>query len=115
MMDLVGIGMKIPETAIFPPGIDSIETGLKSIDMAYHMNHRGGEIGVYQTTVVGDQQIDVLCQNPYPDNFDYGIIYGMAQRFRPQGYSVNVYHDNLAPCREHGADSCLYHVKWQRD
>ena len=74
MLDLVSIGMKIPETAVFPPEIDSIDSGLNSIDVAYHMNHRGGEIGVYQATTVSKQQIDVLCRNPYPDYFDYGII-----------------------------------------
>ena len=66
MLALVSIGMKIPETAVFPPGIDSIESGLNSIDVAYHMNYRGGEIGVYQATTVSERQIDVLCRNPYP-------------------------------------------------
>ena len=112
MLDLVSIGMKIPHTAVFPPGIDSIESGLNSIDVVHHMNHRGGEIGVYQATTVSEQQIDVLCRKPYPDNFDYRIIYGLARRFCPVGYSAAVYHDDSAPCREHGADSCLYHVKW---
>ncbi|MFW9917657.1 MAG: hypothetical protein ACFFGZ_18800, partial [Candidatus Thorarchaeota archaeon] len=34
------IGTKIPKNAVFPPEIDSIEKGLASIDVAYHMNHR---------------------------------------------------------------------------
>jgi hypothetical protein len=40
---LFAIGKKIPENSIFPPDLDSIEKALPGIDVAYHMNHRGGE------------------------------------------------------------------------
>jgi hypothetical protein len=110
MFNLVSIGMKIPENALFPPGIDSAIAALQSIDVAYHMNHRGGEIGNYKTTVIDDRNVDFLCENPYPDDFDYGIIYGMARRFCPPNLIFSVYHDNEAPCRKKGANSCTYHV-----
>jgi hypothetical protein len=112
MCDLVSIGMEIPQNAIFPPGIDSIESALMSIDVAYHMNHRGGEIGNYHASVVSDHQVDLVCRNPYPCDFDYGIIYGMSRRFCPKNMHAWVYHDNEAPCRQKGADSCTYHVIW---
>src|SRR5512145_1083471 len=38
--DLVSIGIKIPESALFPAEIDSIPSALAAIDVAYHMNHR---------------------------------------------------------------------------
>ena len=41
---LYKIGLQIPENADFPPDVDTIEKALASIDVAYHMNHRGGEI-----------------------------------------------------------------------
>ncbi len=110
--DLVSIGMRIPENAIFPPDIDSIESALMAIDVAYHMNHRGGEIGCYRATLAGDHQMDLVCQNPYPCDFDFGIISGMSRRFCPKGLHVRVYHDDEAPCRQRGADSCTYHVIW---
>jgi hypothetical protein len=112
MSDLVGIGMEIPRNAIFPSEIDSIEAALRSIDVAYHMNHRGGDIGHYQVAVVNDQQIDMICENPYPCDFDFGIIYSMARRFCSPGKVAHVFHDSDAPCRKHGADSCTYHVIW---
>src|SRR5687767_3064658 len=34
------IGRKVPETARFPPDIDSLEKGLRSIDLAYQMAHK---------------------------------------------------------------------------
>jgi hypothetical protein len=110
MFNLVAIGMKIPETAIFPPDIDTITAGLYSIDVAYHMNHRGGEIGCYRAEVINENQIDLICENPYPDDFDYGLIYGTARRFCPNDHDFSVYHDNDAPCRKKGDSSCTYHV-----
>jgi hypothetical protein len=42
------IGKAIPEKAVLPPEIDSLEKALHSINMAYRMNHRGGEFGFYK-------------------------------------------------------------------
>src|SRR6516162_5140881 len=36
-VNLVSVGMRIPETAVFPPEINSIPSALHSIDVAYHM------------------------------------------------------------------------------
>jgi len=113
LLDLVSIGMAIPQNAIFPQEIDSIESALRSIDVAYHMNHRGGEIGHYHVQVVSDKQIDMVCENPYPCDFDYGIIYSMSRRFCPPSMYARVYHDESSPCRKHGGDSCTYHVIWE--
>lgn len=114
MSDLVSIGMQIPQNAIFPAGIDSIEAALESIDVAYHLNHRGGEIGHYKAVRVNDHQMDMVCENPYPCHFDYGIIYGMARRFCPTGMFAKVEHDDTAPCRQQGGEFCLYHVTWTK-
>lgn len=112
MFDLVGIGMKIPEHAVFPPQIDSIPSALMAIDMAYHMNNRNGEIGNYEVKVMGENSIDLICNNPFPCDFDYGLIYGMTRRFCPEDAQFVVRHDNHAACRQKGADSCTYHVTW---
>jgi len=112
--DLVSIGMEIPDNAMFPPDIDSIVAALQSIDVAYHMNHRGGEIGHYTATVVNDHQVDVVCDNPYPCDFDYGIIFSMARRFCPNGMFAHIEHDEDCPCRKNSADSCTYHVTWAK-
>jgi hypothetical protein len=110
LIDLVAIGMAIPDNATFPPDINSMVSALMSIDVAYHMNHRGGEIGHYHANVLNDHQVDLVCENPYPCDFDYGIVYSMARRFQPKGQCAYVYHDDAAPCRKRGDDSCTYHV-----
>lgn len=104
------IGVKIPDNAQFPPDIDSLEKALKSIDVAYHMNHRGGEIGDYKFLKDADGSLHFICNNPYPCEFDRGIIEGVARKYTTPGQHILVKHDDTAPCRDKGADSCTYHI-----
>jgi hypothetical protein len=112
MLNLVRTGMKVPEKAVFPPGIDTIEKALLMLDDAYHLNHRGGEIGHYHARVVRPHHIDIIAETPFPCDLDYGIIVGLARRFKPTDGNLAVYHDLRAPCRKKGAETCTYHVKW---
>lgn len=45
---LFNIGQAIPLYAVFPTDNDTLENALHSIDQAYRINHRGGEIGSYR-------------------------------------------------------------------
>jgi hypothetical protein len=118
------IGAKIPENAVFPPSVKDIESALAAIDVAYHMNHRkNGKplfdpatgkmtdgIGHYSSKrVPGKNEIITVCDNPYPCEFDRGLITAMAKKFQA---NVFVFHDDKAPCRTKGGVSCTYHVKW---
>ncbi|HEX4386711.1 MAG TPA: hypothetical protein VH083_27340 [Myxococcales bacterium] len=116
-------GLTIPRNAIFPKGIDSLETGLRSIDVAYHMNHgRHGEalfdaatgqmkngIGHYHARRATDRRFELICENPYPCDLDRGIVEAMARRFEP---SAMVFHDTKSLCRKLGGESCTFHVEW---
>jgi hypothetical protein len=124
---LVCIGRKIPENAIFPPEINTIEKALQAIDVAYHMNHRiGGQplfdpttgtmyegIGHYQFQSLGPKKAAVICDNPYPCDFDKGIVDEMAFMYKPAGStSVRVTHDESHGCRKNNGESCTYIVEW---
>lgn len=110
---LNAIGQKIPENAKFPPAIDTIEKALAAIDMAYHMNHRSGEIGHYTFEKTGEKSGKMTCKNPYPCAFDRGIVEAMAKRFKPKtSLFAQVKHDDSQPCRTKGADSCTYLITW---
>jgi len=109
------IGKSIPENAKFPPQIDSLEKALAAIDMAYKMNHKGGDIGSYKLVSFDKKErlAIVECNNPYPSEFDRGIITTMLRKFKPaDSLRSDVVLDVSKPTRIDGADSCTYKVTW---
>ena len=112
------IGEQIALHAVLPPGIDDLQKCLESIDIAYHMNHRGGEIGSYDYKLLEPEgglgkATMTTCPNPYPCAFDWGVIEGFAKRFKSSGsYDVVVRHDDSQPCRRKGNESCAYVITW---
>lgn len=110
---LRAIGRKIPENAQWPPQVDTLEKALGSVDMAYHMNHRNGDIGFYKYESPGGNKGRMVCKNPYPCDFDRGIIESVCRKFKPPSVPrVKVTHDDAQPCRQKGADSCTYLIEW---
>lgn len=123
---LNSIGRKIPESADWPPQVNSIETALASIDVAYHMNHRiNGElmynavngamkegIGHYGFEKVSGREIKMVCENPYPCEFDKGIILAAANKFKPTDVSVILIAKEIGSCRKKGERSCTYVIRW---
>lgn len=112
---LFEIGKAIPANAKFPPAIDSLEKALNSIDVAYHLNHRYGEIGYYKLTdfKVKQRRATMECKNPYPCEFDRGIITAMVRKFRPKGAAFGeVVLDHSKPSRRKGAESSTYQIEW---
>jgi len=122
---LFNIGKRIPENAIFPPWVVDIDSAIKSIDIAYHLNHRKqgkvmfdlsshamlegiGHYG-YARPDAAKALIISECVNPYPCDFDRGILTTMARKFQP---TATIVHAEPERCRKTGADGCTYHVKW---
>ena len=115
---LFRIGEQVATHAVLPPGIDSLETALSSIDVAYKMNHRGSDnIGSYSYTYLGNgggmNKAKMVCANPYPSSFDRGLIEGFAKRFKPEGCEdIIVKLDDTQPTRLKGDESCTYTISW---
>ena len=120
---LYGVGRQIPETAIFPP-MEGVIMALDSIDIAYHMNHRkNGKvmfdpqtgtmlegIGHFHNKPVANENRSVMvCETPYPCDFERGLISAIARKFEPGATTA---HDPNAPCRKNGADTCTYVIWW---
>jgi hypothetical protein len=106
------IGQSIPKNARFPVGVNSVEDSLASLDDAYHMNHRGGEIGHYVFKKTGAKSGQIECNNPYPCEFDLGIVQAIAKRFAAPGAQIEVVHDPAKPCRSRQGESCTFLVTW---
>ncbi len=129
LLTLFQIGRRIPENADWPPHVTDIHSALASIDVAYHMNHRingralfdpatgamSEGIGHYGYQRIDDRTARMTCKNPYPCDFDRGIIESAANKFKPAGFRVSVHHDDPAMCRKAGGDACIYTVTWQAE
>lgn len=106
------IGRKVPEKAFWPPEITTVEQALASIDVAYRMNHRGGEIGTYAFEKFTDHSGKMVCNNPYLCPFDFGLIEAVAQRFAVRKLKVRVTHEHPETCRLNGDEACVYGIVW---
>ena len=105
------IGMKVPEKAAVPPGITSTEEALNLIDKAFHMNHRGGDPGVYKFEKTGERKGVMICENPYPCALDEGLIQAFMEAFRSPG-SVPIVKHSDEGCRMDGKNQCKYLLEW---
>lgn len=119
------IGKRVPENVVLPPHISDVRGALASIDTAYRMNHRKNGvmmfnpetgqkldgIGSYGCELVPDanQVICKVVEVPYPCDLDRGLVGAIAARFEPL---AKIQHDNDAPCRKRGGNSCTYVVFW---
>ncbi len=125
------IGASVIRTAKWPKEIDSLYKALSSIDAAYHMNHRrdGRELFDYRTNRIIEGEIGhdyviqlpdkkntllYVCESFYPCDFDFGMASQFAKQFKPAGsrVSAKIRHDDHAPCRKKGGESCTYILEW---
>ena len=111
---LFEIGKKIPENAVFPPQIQTLEQALSAIDVAYRMNHRNGEIGYYKLLSFDEKAKKAVmeCYNPYPCSFDKGIITTMARRFYKGSGIIKVELDTTKTSRQSGGEKSWYTITW---
>lgn len=118
---IFAIGKKVPDHATWPDGIDNIFQALQSVDIGYHLNHfKNGKpmfdpstgamvegIGHYHYKAEGPRRIVMVCDNPYPSDFDRGLISTFARRYES---TADVERDPTKPTRLEGADSCTFIV-----
>ena len=106
------IGKQVPEKVVaWPPDIKTVEDALASIDKAYHLNNRGGDIGYYRFEKTGERSGKMICYTPYPCPFDEGITEATANKFAPPGTRVKLVHDKDS-CRMKGGETCTYYLSW---
>ncbi|MGQ3412566.1 4-vinyl reductase [Natrinema sp. LN54] len=103
------MGQNVPEHVEFPPELSDVENALRGIDQAYHQNHRGSGIGSYEFQLDGETEGVMTCENPYPCEFDKGLIQGVARKFADSPVEVEEVGDQ---CRSDGGQHCKYRVDW---
>lgn len=105
------LGETLPDVADWPNEYESVPAGLRSIGEAYQRNHRGGEIGSYEFEQVDESTGQITCHNPYPCQYDRGLIRGVARKYAPVDAFVFI-EETGETCRRNGGDTCTYTVHW---
>jgi hypothetical protein len=117
------VGRRVPEFAALPPTITDVVSSLCAIDAGYHLNHRRAGVVMFDpsngtmldgighyacTPQPANRTATMVCDNPYPCDFDRGIIAAFGCRFEP---TTQIAHEGTG-CRKKGQDSCTYVVSW---
>jgi len=117
--NLVAIGMQMSTNMVMPPDMEHapLSVILEAWDVLYHLQHRNLknpniDIGYVKAQKVTDTHYTTIHKHLYPDDFTYGIAYGMARRFLPKGTSFKVKYDDKTPTRDNGGDVTIIHVVW---
>lgn len=114
--NFVAIGMSVAATSVMPAelGQPSFEELVLHWDDHYQGNHRKGDIGYKTAEKLGDKHYKVTLHGGlYPDDFEYGVLYGFAQRFLPQGTDFIVEYDEDVQPLDSGGEKTVFIVEWE--
>jgi len=110
-LNLVDIGRRYADTAILPEDVGTLDDAIIAVNDTYQLNHRNGYAGEMSIVIMGDGNMQVIDHTPYPCDFTYGMLYGLAHRFKKERRSPIVSHDNSS-CRKRRDDTCTYNISW---
>lgn len=113
--NFVSIGMAAAQLAYIPPEMEhfSVEQILQQYSKIYKMRHRGGNAGAVQVESISPTHLKIIMDTPYPDDIMYGVMYGYARRFLPDGTPIIVRYDENHLRMSHGGQSTILHVMWE--
>jgi hypothetical protein len=113
MFNLVSIGMAVADHAILPPKFASMTADefFPVVDQVYQAQHQGN-VGQLTTRKIADGHYKIETVSPYPDDFWYGIYYGWAKRYLPDGPPFTIQYDESVQRADEGGDSTVIEVSW---
>jgi hypothetical protein len=104
----IGQALKIPDSQ------RSMEQVLSSLGQTWRVNHRyiTSDVGwMYQKT--GDRSAVMTIVFPYPDDFERGILTGVAERFKPaDSVQIKVVMDEAKPRNDRRGAFTTFLVSW---
>ena len=111
-LDLLTVGNRVASNLPMPDGVFSLARLLELVEDNYQTTHRHVDPVHVTATQVGEHEVHIVDNSPYPDEFQYGMIFGLFQRLMPMDANLVVRYDDSAPTRSHGADATKYIVTW---
>lgn len=115
MFNMVAIGIGIGE--IIPLAVEiadpTLEQTLMDWNNSYQSIHQNGDAGAIHVEKVSDTHFKVTFTDLYPDDFNYGIMYGHGRRFLPPGTTFTVVYDSeIVPRDKGGQGATVIHIYW---
>ncbi|MBI1256211.1 MAG: hypothetical protein GC204_01950 [Chloroflexi bacterium] len=112
--NMVAIGMEIGRIVPMPPGKELSLAEVLAIwnDALYQPLFRNGDAGFIKLQKLSDTHYVTIHENIWPDDFSYGIAYGLARRFLPRGTGFKVYYDEQIPRMDEGGKATHLHIAW---
>jgi hypothetical protein len=74
----------------FPPAVNSVESALPGLGIAYNTDHRYHTETGWIVEIVGPGKALMTADNPYPDDQHYGLLWALVRRFSPEGTQFTV-------------------------
>jgi hypothetical protein len=113
-LTLISIGRAVIEAAQFPPEIDSIPSAIRLLMDIHHLNLQNvPEDDGYSDLEMGDQVIKLTDNTGFPHDVIYGYLYGLANRFKPEGYAVIIEREYLDKDEPNNAGA-RYTITWEK-
>lgn len=113
--DFVSIGLRISEEVLFPEDYDqySFEEKMMIWDGVYQANHRGSMVGGIESELVIPGHIRYVLNTIYPDDLNYGVLYGIVRKHIPANTQFTVsYDESESPRSDNGGDFSVFDLKW---
>lgn len=114
--NMVAIGMSVAQEMIVPPELANpqLSTILWLWNDLFHLQHQDGTnmLGYVKTEQLGETHYRTTHDHLYPDDFVYGLAYGLARRFLPSGTSFQVKYVEDKPRKDYGGDITVIDVMW---
>ena len=112
VLDLMALGNRLAENFRMPDGEYSVPKLLNYMDEDYQKSHRNVGPVHFTIEVLGPRAVRIIDNSPYPDDLQFGLIFGLLDRLMPLDANLKVRYDRSLPCRSNGADETAYVVTW---
>jgi hypothetical protein len=111
---LVACGVYLANLAVLPDSFSQLpfDQIMTSWGQGIEMNYRQLEKVYAQVEFLGPTHAMQRFYMPHPDDYLYGISYGLCKRLLPPGHQFTIYFDETKPRRDYGGEETFMHVEW---
>lgn len=77
------VGLQIGTCSVWPEALTTLQQVLLAMDDACRANAQSTPLGYYKAHPLGAQAMRVVCYTPTPGAFEYGLVTGVARKYKP--------------------------------